>query len=226
MRYVYPRVRTSVVLLGSIAFVIGAQAAPPPDGGKRLYAPCVACHQPNAWGSPDGSIPNLAGQNERYLATQIASFRSNARVSTAMRLVTAHSTFADPREVSSLHGYLSALDMNPRPVTGAGEHLRLGQEIYTHICAGCHGHAGQGGANDGVPRIAKQHYPYLRRQIDEVALLHRKLTSAEMTTVLRNMRPQEKDALADYISRLEESGALLDVNARDPKETPPGAASP
>jgi mono/diheme cytochrome c family protein len=142
-----------------------------------------------------------------------------------MRLVSAHSTFGDPRDVSSLAGYLSGIDMNPKPVTGAGEHLRLGQEIYTHICAGCHGHDGQGGADDGVPRIAKQHYPYLRRQIDEVALLHRKLTSSEMTTVLRNMRPQEKDALADYISRLEKSAALLDLNPRDTNEPLPGPVS-
>jgi len=61
--------------------------------------------------------------------------------------------------------------------------------------------------------------------LDEVALLHRKLTSTEMTTVLRNMRPQEKDALADYISRLENSEALLDLNPRDTRETLPGPIS-
>ena len=226
MQYVYPPVRTSVLqLICSFVFVIGAQAAFPASDGTRLYAPCVVCHQPNAWGSPDGRIPNLAGQKERYLARQIASFRSKARVSTAMRLVSAHSTFSNPLEVSSLADYLSALESNPKPVTGAGEHLRLGQEIYSHICAGCHGHDGQGGADDGVPRIAKQHYPYLRRQLDEVALLHRKLISREMTTVLRNMRPQEKDALADYISRLENSEALLDLNPRDTRETLPGPIS-
>ena len=226
MQYVYPPVRTSVLqLICSFVFVIGAQAAFPASDGTRLYAPCVVCHQPNARGSPDGRIPNLAGQKERYLARQIASFRSKARVSTAMRLVSAHSTFSNPLEVSSLADYLSALESNPKPVTGAGEHLRLGQEIYTHLCTGCHGHDGRGGPDDRVPRIAKQHYPYLRRQLDEVALLHRKLISREMTTVLRNMRPQEKDALADYISRLENSEALLDLNPRDTRETLPGPIS-
>src|ERR1019366_6746953 len=166
--------------------VIAAQAATEMPDGNRLYAPCVVCHQPNAWGSSDGIIPNLAGQKERYLAKQIESFRSGARVGTAMRLVSIHSTFSDPQNVSALAGYLSALDINPKPVTGAGEHLRLGQEMYTHLCAGCHGFDGQGGAEARVPRIAEQHYPYLRRQIEDVALLHRNVTATEMATVLGN----------------------------------------
>src|SRR5450631_3910640 len=57
-----------------------AQAAPLPSDGSRLYAPCGVCHQPNAWGSPDGTIPNLAGQQKRYLEQQLALFRSGARV--------------------------------------------------------------------------------------------------------------------------------------------------
>ncbi len=223
MQYYNPSVRGSALqLLCCCVLIFGAQAAFPSSDGKRLYAPCVVCHQPNAWGSPDGSIPNLAGQKEHYLARQIASFRSKARVGTAMGLVTAHSAVNDRPEVSSLATYLSALDMKPKPVTGAGDHLRLGQEIYTHLCSGCHSPDGQGGPSDAVPRIAKQHYPYLRRQIEEGALLHRKLISEEMTTILRNMRPQEKDALADYVSRLEGSEALLDPNQRDTTKTLPG----
>lgn len=173
----------------------------------RLYAPCVVCHQPNAWGSLDGSIPNLAGQKEHYLAGQIASFRSGARASTAMRLVSAHSRVRDPGNVSALAAYLAALDMNPKPVTGSGEHLRLGQEIYNHLCARCHEFDGRGGDELGVPRIAGQHYPYLRRQIEEVALVHRDVVPVEMSVILRNIRPHEKDAVADYISRLNDSEA-------------------
>ena len=64
-------------------------AAPPPDG-KSLYAPCVVCHQPSAWGSADGRIPSLAGQLSGYLQEQLALFHSDARTGTAMQLVTAH----------------------------------------------------------------------------------------------------------------------------------------
>jgi cytochrome c553 len=195
-----------VTLIGSAS----AQAAPTASDGSRLYAPCVVCHQLNAWGSADGSIPNLAGQQKRYLETQLGLFASGARVDTAMQVVTAHPKSADQSDFAAVSVYLSALAWNPAPVKGSGEHLRVGQEIYTHICAACHGHDGRGQASNRVPRIAGQHYSYLRRQVDEAARLHRDLAPPEMTSALRGMRESEKDALADYVSRLGNADALVD----------------
>jgi len=195
----------------SLAILDAAQAA----GSSRLYEHCVVCHQPNAWGSPDGAIPNLAGQVERYLERQLAVFRSGARMDTAMQIVTAHPSVSSQDDIIALARYLAALDPSPNPVKGSGEHLRVGQELYTHICADCHGVAGQGEAANRVPRIAGQHYPYLKRQIEAAAALHKGLAPPEMTSALRGMRPQEKDALADYISRLGNSEALLDSNHAD-----------
>jgi cytochrome c553 len=193
-----------VTLIGS------AQAAPTASDGSRLYASCVVCHQPSAWGSADGSIPNLAGQQKGYLATQLGLFASGARVDTAMQVVTAHPKSADQSDFDRLSSYLSALAWNPAPVKGSGEHLRVGQEIYTHICVVCHGPDGRGQASNRVPRIAGQHYPYLRRQVEVAARLHRDLAPPEMTSALRGMREPEKDALADYVSRLGNADALVD----------------
>jgi cytochrome c553 len=192
-----------------------AQATPSTSGGSRLYAPCVVCHQPNAWGSPDGSIPNLAGQQKGYLERQLAAFRSGVRVDTAMQVVAAHPAFSDQQHALALASYLSSLDPNPNPVIGSGEHLRVGQELYAHICSACHGADGRGQAANRVPRIAGQHYPYLKRQIEAAAELHKALAPPEMTSALRGMPATEKDALADYISRLGNSEALLDTNRRD-----------
>jgi cytochrome c553 len=196
----------------AVAAFGAAQAAPLRSEGSRLYAPCGACHAPKAWGSMDGAIPNLAGQQKRYLERQLALFRSGRRVDPAMQAVAVHSTVGDQQDIVALASYLSALDSNPHPVTGSGEHLRMGQEIYAHICAACHGADGGGEAGNRVPRIAGQHYPYLRRQIDVAAALHRDLAPPEMTSALRGMQSQEQDALADYISRLGNSDALLDSN--------------
>ena len=192
----------------------GAQAGPTSADGSHLYAPCVVCHQPNAGGAVDGSIPNLAGQQKRYLETQLGLFASGARVDTAMQVVTAHPKSSNSSDFAALSSYLSALAWNPAPVKGSGEHLRVGQEIYTHICAACHGPDGRGQAGNRVPRIAGQHYPYLRRQVEEAARLHRELAPPEMTSALRGMRESEKDALADYISRLGNTAALVDPERR------------
>jgi cytochrome c553 len=159
----------------------------------------------------DGAIPNLAGQQRRYLEKQLAVFRSGARVDPAMQVVAAHSSIGNQHDVDALAHYLADLDPNPKPVTGSGEHLRVGQELYTHICAACHGADGRGQAGNRVPRIAGQHYPYLRRQIESAAGLHKELAPPEMTSALRSMRPSEKDALADYISRLGNSETLIEA---------------
>jgi cytochrome c553 len=129
-----------------------------------------------------------------------------------MQIVAAHEAFADPHNIAAVADYLSKLASNPKPVQGSGEHLRLGQEIYAHICAACHGIDGRGASANRVPRIAGQHYPYLQRQIEAGAALHKELAPPEMTSALRGMGPQEKDALADYISRLSQSEGLLDTN--------------
>jgi cytochrome c553 len=194
-----------------VAFVIFgvAQAAPSKSDGSHLYTLCEVCHQANAWGSPDGNIPNLAGQQRRYLEKRLALFQSGAREDTGMLV---HPIFSDQHKIVALASYLSGLDANPNPVKGSGEHLRVGQELYEHICAACHGVDGRGEQGHRVPRIAGQHYPYLRRQIEAAAGLHKDLAPPEMTSALRGMRPQEKDALADYISRLGNSEALLDPN--------------
>ncbi len=176
--------------------------------GSQLYSSCAVCHQPNAWGSSDGIIPSLAGQQERYLERQLALFRSGARVDIAMQVVTAHPKFGNHNDIVTLARYLSGLDPNPNPVKGSGDHLRVGQETYTHICAACHGPAGQGEAGNRVPRIAGQNYPYLRQQIEAAARLHKDLAPPEMAIALAGMSSKQKDVLADYISRL---GDILDA---------------
>lgn len=217
---------TTAVLPIVIVFAIagGARAAPATSEGGSLYAPCVPCHQPGAGGSPDGSIPSLAGQQPHYLEKQIAAFRSATRDSTSMQIVTVHPTFSDRRNIHDLAGYLADLQANPHPVVGSGDHLRVGQELYAHICAACHGISGLGQSGTGAPRIAGQHYPYIRRQIETAAVLHEELHPPQMLSAIRSMRPQEKEALADYISRLGNSDALLDSNrpaGTDSRPPPP-----
>jgi cytochrome c553 len=216
METVQPRFGAQFLLLVlSVAVGTATQAASPVHDGKGLYAPCVVCHQPNAWGSPDGRIPSLAGQVEGYLATQIASFRSGTRTGTAMHIVSAHSRFDDPSDATALAQYLSALDTNPKPVVGSGKNLQLGQEIYAYICAFCHEFNGQGDHKGNVPRIAEQHYPYLRRQISDLARLHRRVTNAGEDLVLGRLSSAGKDAVADYISRLSESEVAPDLKEKD-----------
>ena len=198
-----------------LAVAADVQATPTLMDASRLSRPCMACHQLNAWGSADGIIPALAGQQARYLEEQLALFRSGSRVDAGMAAVAAHQSLKNPNDIPLLARHLAGLDANPHPVTGSGDHLRVGQELYAHICAACHGTTGRGDAENRVPRIAAQHYPYLRRQIEAAADLHKDFAPPEMTSALRGTRPAERDALADYISRLGAPEALTDQGRVD-----------
>src|SRR5450755_4293621 len=110
--------RFFLALLALAVFGV-ARAGSSQSEGSRLYVPCGACHAPKAWGSMDGAIPNLAGQQKRYLERQLAQFRSGARVDPAMQVVTAHMTFGDQHDIVALASYLSDLESNPNPVNGS-----------------------------------------------------------------------------------------------------------
>jgi cytochrome c553 len=198
-----------LVLYVALMLVGTSSATPTLPESNSLYAPCVSCHQVNAWGSADGVIPSLAAQQPRYLEKRLRSFRFDAREVVAPP-VPAHSKWDSERNSAALVKYLSDLQPNPSPLMGPAEHLRVGQEIYAHICAACHGADGLGESRLPIPRIAGQNYPYLRLQIEEAAELHGDRAPPEMTGALRGMRSADKAALADYISRLGVSGALLD----------------
>lgn len=150
-----------------------------------------------------------------YLVRQLTAFRMGVRVDEAMQPVSEHPAFNDPANIKTLAAYLSMLNSDPKPVLGSGKHLRLGQESYTHICAGCHGFDGRGEQLNRVPRVAGQHYPYLRHELDVAAELHRALAPPEMINALRGLTDQEKDAIADYVSRLSMSEPLMDLNRPD-----------
>jgi cytochrome c553 len=191
-----------LVLLSAPAL---ADTAARGSSGRALFAGCVSCHQPQGWGSADGNIPNIAGQQASYLERQIALFRAGVRRDEAMRVVAEHPNLANSRDVKALARYIAALEPNPRPVLGPGKRLGTGQDAYEHICSACHGASGGGDPATGAPRIAGQNYPYLQRQIAAAAKLHRELAPTEMTSALRALDTASMDALADYISR--QSGA-------------------
>ena len=187
------------------AITSAAAATSPPRSAQSLYSGCVTCHQIQGWGTSDGNIPNIAGQHLRYVEHQIRQFRAGVRVDDAMQVVAAHPEFSDPISIRSLARYISELAPNPAPLHGPGEALAGASETYARICAACHGADGEGVDAQAVPRLAGQQFPYLLRQIKLAAQLHRELAPPEMASALRGQSDRQKQALADYLSRLSPS---------------------
>ncbi len=204
--------QTKITALG--ALLLAASASYGESRATRLFAPCVSCHAPQAWGSADGNVPSLAGQQQWYLEKQLTAFGVDNPKGSPMQVDTQHAASGTAQSNVILARYLAALAVNPNPVKGTSRQLQLGQEKYTRICASCHAPDGGGNASTGVPRIAGQQYPYLRRQMERAALLHMDFAPTEMTGALRGMPDEDKNALADYISRLGSAQPSLAANGQ------------
>lgn len=74
--------------------------------GKAKTATCAACHGPNGIAiAPE--YPNLAGQNEKYLATAIKAYKTGDRKNPIMQPMVAPLTDVD---VENLAAYYASLE--------------------------------------------------------------------------------------------------------------------
>lgn len=101
----YGRVWLLAVLLG--APYVWAQGDA--DRGRAMAGLCAACHGPDGISS-NPLWPNLAGQQELYLANQIRAFRDGERVDVSMQPFVAELTEQDVRDLAA---YYASLPLRP-----------------------------------------------------------------------------------------------------------------
>jgi cytochrome c553 len=75
-------------LLACLIFSVSAEALENSELAD-LVAQCAACHGTEGV-AKDVEIPNLAGQHDRYLVTQLQNFRSGKRPHKEMRYMSRH----------------------------------------------------------------------------------------------------------------------------------------
>ena len=113
-----PRGRTGFAIVTACAAiaVAAAQAAAAADvkAGRQKALQCQTCHGLDGQAKlPDG--PNLAGQNEIYLAKALKDYRSGARDFPTMRAIAANLTDA---EIDGVAKYYSG-EATPAPAASA-----------------------------------------------------------------------------------------------------------
>lgn len=185
--------------------------APMPVGnvadGKAAYVVCAVCHLESGAGRPDGVFPQLAGQFAGVTYRQIADIRDGRRTNPIMYPFAA--TLTDPQVLADLASYIESLPLPPDNGKGSGIDYAMGAELYRRDCAECHGDRGQGDGERLVPMIASQHFAYLVRQIDDIAGRHRENGNPNMALIASTYSQRELEAVADFISRLEEDQQLV-----------------
>jgi cytochrome c553 len=172
--------------------------------GKTLFAACGACHQANGSGSPDGTIPVIAGQHVSVLVKQLVDFRHDRRWHAKMQGAAKAHELASPQELLDVAAYAESLRRPPPPKGGMGDGkaVQEGRIVYYRECEGCHGRLAEGDLRTLKPRLAGQHYAYLLRQLNETASGQRPGMDEMHVKRIGALSEAERAAVADHLSRL------------------------
>lgn len=192
------------------------------EAGATKAAACAACHGPD--GNPsDPQYPRIAGQSERYIAHQLALFKSGERHSGMAAVM---KPFADPlssQDMRDIGAFFATQTSgagvaDDTPVTsGPNEGLRfyeIGEKLFRSgdlargipACLACHGPDGAGNPGPAYPHIGGQQSAYTQRRLEE----YRAGTTSEadphlfnvMATVAADLTDEEIGALASYLQGL------------------------
>ena len=177
-----------------------AQAAPAGDvaAGKEKSQVCAACHGPDG-NSTDPQYPILAGQTWRYLYLQMKDYKEGRRTNEFM---TPLMKDMSKKDMYDLAAYYSEQPHNGQNSKGDPSKLEQGRKVAeAALCTMCH-LGGFKGQNE-VPRVAGQHYEYVRKQLLAFKNKQRTNDAGTMTAYMSDVTPEQIDAVASYVSSLE-----------------------
>lgn len=206
--------------------------------GQSKAGTCAACH--GADGNPAAPIyPRLAGQNERYIAQQLALFATGQRTSGMAAVMIPFAQSLSPQDMRDVGAYFATQKAgagvaDDTPITEGpykglkfyqvGEQLFRGGDAARGIpaCMACHGPSGAGNPGPPYPHVGGQPQDYVVRRLQE----YQAGTTAYkdpahfqiMAQVAKPLTDQEIQSLGSYIQGLHESAA-------DAAATPSASAS-
>ena len=205
----------------AISATAGAEDKPKRDPGQKLYMTktCMACH------GKDGrnamlDYPNLAGQDEKYLVSQINDIingkrlgspdatgnpRSQGMRGALIRAVDNKPTIS-PDEVKQIAKWLSAQEpadlQAPNPALDPAS-VAAGEQLYKAQCMSCHGPEGKK-PQKGKPYVAGQKRNYILTQLQDIRSKDRKNSkTGPMFGIVKKMTDEEFANLADYLSQVD-----------------------
>ena len=193
-------------LIGAPASLAAGDA----DAGKNLVAACAACHGQDGATGLDGTYPNLAGQNEAYLARQLQMIQSGER---PILLMTGQLTGKSEQDLADIAAYYASLPGKTGQAAGDDEQVAVAQRIYrggiadkgVAACSACHSPGGDGNAQAGFPRLGGQPAEYTVAQLKAYRERERntdELYGGMMRDIAHSLTDTEIKALADFIQGL------------------------
>ena len=178
------------------------------DKGKELSVSCAACHGDNGI-SVNPVWPKLAGQNPKYLASQLYEFRKGADGNRNNAVMYGIAVTLSDSDIEDLSAYYASLKSNVGLTQD--KYLELGRDMYRggnmdikiQACISCHGPNGQGNYAAAIPMLSGQHSQYTYQQLKN---FQSSMRSNDYNKMMRNivhrMTDEEMKAVASYIEGL------------------------
>ena len=158
---------------------------------------CSACHGVGG-NSTNPEVPTIAGQPRQFLATALYQFREGDRKDPQMTPMAVNLSNAEMNELAS---YFAAQKFEPARHEAKPESAQAGPELAKKfMCTQCHGPQLLG--QQHIPRLAGQHFQYLRNELGEFREGKRSDPDGKMTESARPLSPKDVETLADWIAGL------------------------
>ena len=178
------------------------------EKGKELSASCAACHGDDGI-SLNPVWPKLAGQNPKYLASQLHEFKKGPNGNRNNAVMYGIAVNLSDQDIEDLSEYYSSL----KSTVGLtkDEYLELGRNIYRggnmeikmQACISCHGPNGQGNYAVAIPMLSGQHSQYTFQQLKNFQTSMRSNDyNKMMRNIVHRMTDEEMKAVASYIEGL------------------------
>ena len=231
------------------ASAVAALAKAKPGDVKRgatMAGACAACHGLDGNATDPKLYPRLAGQNERYVARQLALFKSGERANAIMQPYAAPLSAQDMRDLGAYFatqksgaGIADDTAIASGPNDGM-KFFEVGARLYRAgdakrgipACMACHGPTGAGNPGPPYPHVGGQQSWYEARRLQEYrAGVTNERDPAQfnvMAAVAKSLTDEEIQSLASYLQGLHDRAdeASEEAVAAFKTAPPPAVAAP
>jgi len=180
--------------------------------GEAKAAVCGACHGVD--GNPsDKQYPKLAGQNEAYIARQLASFKAQSRQNPIML---GFASALSPQDMHDIGAFFATKTSLPgvadEKLVERGQALYRGGDAKLGVpaCMACHGPDGRGMAGSGFPQLGGQWTDYVAAKLHDWkngTSWGNDANAKIMPAVVQNLNDADIAALASYVEGLHAANA-------------------
>ena len=193
MKLLYRKIVRSILIVSIAMCSLFGISIANADNHPEQVKSCVACHGEKGV-SNNPQWPNLAGQNDAYLAQQLKAYRDGSRQN---ELMTGLVSGLSDEDIAIIAQYYS---QQPLSISANGDEslVEMGHQRAAY-CVSCHGMWGKP-ANPEWPILAGQQAEYLYTQL--VAFKSGERVSPVMQPVLQHLNEKDFAALAAYYSQL------------------------